>query len=140
VITRSDQMGQLAQGVGGFRRVVRRQVSHCQLQFLVGSALRPLAGARSLDQVRGVCQLIRAELPPALVELGELPPMRRSGVQRGDDGQRLLTGLEIGVDRFAGDPGVTPDAQDVVDQLEGQADLAAEDLQRADGGGRRAGQ
>ena len=54
------------------------------------------------------------------------PGRPRAAGQRGDDRQRLLPGPQVGAHRLAGHLGRAPDAEQVVGELEGQADVGAE--------------
>ncbi len=67
------------------------------------------------------------------VERGQFGCRGGAGGQGGDDRQGFLAHGQVRASWFAGDGGVAPDADQVVDELEREADLAAEGVHRVDG-------
>src|SRR3954469_2152468 len=92
---------------------------------LLDEAARPGGGEEPAD----LLQVVVVEVAPE--EADDLLPLRRSA-RVGEEG-RLLAGAEVGGGALAGDRRVAEDADDVVEELEGDAERAAGLAQPGDG-------
>ena len=94
---------------------------------LVGLGLGPGQPARFLDEFGhpGQRRLVVDRVRPE-VQLPQGVAGRGARVERGHHRQRLLAAAQVGQPGLAGDRGRTPDTEDVVHELEGQAEVVAE--------------
>ena len=67
-----------------------------------------------------------------MVEAGQFAGGGFAGGQGGHYGQALLAVAQVGMDGFAGDRRVSPDAQQIVDELESQAEAFPESVEVVD--------
>jgi hypothetical protein len=79
--------------------------------------LRPSARARLLDKYRGLRGLLVAHDAVLVVKVGKLTAGRRVAGQRGDYRDRLLAQPQVHADRLARRSRITPDSEEIVDEL-----------------------
>src|SRR5579859_164261 len=112
--------------------------------MVLGEALGEVADIPALEEVEDIVDIVLADLGLAVDAAQELTVGADDLLEGLDDRERLLTLSDVGADGLAGGRAFAPDPQDVVPDLEGEAELAAEvaedgDLRRQSAGDEGAG-